>query len=229
MDQEKIWDFYQNNDQIGNFAFNANSRYQYITSFIEKGKKVLNIGVGRGGLEHLLISKGIEVYCLDPNVETILNIRKHYNMGERAQAGYSQQLPFADNLFDIVVMSEVLEHLDNDVLSRTIDELKRVLKTDGIVIGTVPADENLQDSLVICPCCGSKFHRWGHVQSFSKNRIRELFNGKLTFKLLERRYFSNYDELNWKGKLSLSMKLALLKLGIYGNGETWFFIAKNTL
>lgn len=226
MDQEKIWDYYQNNDDIGNFAFNADTRYRFIADRVSAEKKALNIGVGRGGLEALLLEKGVDVYCLDPSSDSINAIRKRFGVGERAQAGYSQKMPFTDGAFDVVIMSEVLEHLSDDVLLKTIDEIKRVLRAGGVFIGTVPADENLKDSLVVCPCCGNSFHRWGHVQSFSQDRIRRIFGEKFEIQMIDRHYFGNFKNLNWKGKLSLLLKLALLKVGISGSGETWFFMMK---
>ncbi len=46
------------------------------------------------------------------------------------------RLPFADNSFDAVVLSEVLEHIDDD--QRGLRELFRVLKPGGVLVITVP-------------------------------------------------------------------------------------------
>jgi len=46
------------------------------------------------------------------------------------------QQPFADNLFDGVILSEILEHIDDDV--RGLREVFRVLKPGGVVAITVP-------------------------------------------------------------------------------------------
>ena len=45
-------------------------------------------------------------------------------------------LPFADNTFDIVLFSEVLEHIDDPF--RAVMEIARVLKPDGQLLLTVP-------------------------------------------------------------------------------------------
>ena len=45
-------------------------------------------------------------------------------------------LPFADNSFDLVVCSEVLEHIDN--YDGFLQEINRVIKTDGQLIISVP-------------------------------------------------------------------------------------------
>jgi SAM-dependent methyltransferase len=46
------------------------------------------------------------------------------------------QMPYADHTFDAVIMSEVLEHIDDDVAG--LREAYRVLKPGGIVVITVP-------------------------------------------------------------------------------------------
>ena len=46
------------------------------------------------------------------------------------------QLPFADNTFHAVIMSEVLEHLDDEATA--LSEVFRVLKPGGVLVLTVP-------------------------------------------------------------------------------------------
>lgn len=45
-------------------------------------------------------------------------------------------LPYPDNTFDAVILSEILEHIDDDVAG--LREVYRVLKPDGVVAITVP-------------------------------------------------------------------------------------------
>lgn len=174
MDQTKIWDHFQNDTEMGDAFVNAIPRYDFIARQIASGMCVLNIGVGRGGLEKILLKKGTVVSCLDPSESTIDRLRKQYELGERAQVGFSQSMPFPESQFDVVVMSEVLEHLSDEVLSSTLVEVRRVLKPGGRFIGTVPANETLLDNRTVCPHCGEAFHRWGHLQSFSPTRLRAL-------------------------------------------------------
>lgn len=174
MDQKEIWNFFQNDDQMSDIFEGARPRYEFLAKQINSGMSVLNIGVGRGGLEGILINRGIKVSCLDPNEDSINGLRKQYALGDRAQVGFSQCIPFLDGQFDVVIMSEVLEHLADDILILTLTEVRRVLKADGLFIGTVPADERLKANCVACPHCGQTFHRWGHVQSFSLTRLQEL-------------------------------------------------------
>ena len=153
MDQSKIWDYFQNNHVMQDAFAGAFPRYEFIAKKISSGMKVLNIGVGRGGLEDILIRKGVEVSCLDPSEVSIANIRLMHKLGDRARVGYSQSIPFPNNEFDVVVMSEVLEHLPDEILESTLCEVWRVIKFDGRFISTVPAHENLLDGHTVCPNC----------------------------------------------------------------------------
>ena len=223
MNQEKIWDYFQNNPEVSDIAFKADSRYQFITRKIISGSNVLNIGVGKGGLEEILLAKNVNVFCLDPNEESIRVLKTRFDLGEKARVGFSQAIPFDDNFFDTVIMSEVLEHLSDDVLEKTIKECRRVLRSGGVFIGTVPADEDLIVNRVICPECGKAFHRWGHLQTFSQERIKTMLSNEFSEPSVQRKYFGNWATLNWKGRVSCFLKKAAVLLGIKGNGETFFF------
>lgn len=226
MDQTKIWDYFQNDNEMGDAFVNALPRYEFIARQITSGMSLLNIGVGRGGLEAILVKKGVVVSCLDPSESTIDRLRKQYELGERAQVGLSQAIPFPDSQFDVVVMSEVLEHLSDDILASTLAEVRRVLKVDGRFIGTVPADEILLDSRVMCPHCGEPFHRWGHLQSFSEGRLGAMLTERLHNVKVLRHFFGGTRTLNWKGRLGWGFKKLLVGLGIKGSNESFYFSAR---
>lgn len=226
MKQEKIWEYFQAKPGMEG-VFKSESRYFHLADQIPSGAVVLNIGVGRGGLEEILIGRGIEVYCLDPGNESIEAVRARLGLGERAKVGFCQKIPFAAESFDVVVMSEVLEHLSDEVIRATVPEVRRVLKGGGVFIGTVPAEENLQDNIVVCPCCGEVFHRWGHVQSFTEDRLTGFLRPGFRTVDVRRRYFGNWKDLNWKGKVGLISKRLSSALGLKGKSENFLFMAHN--
>ena len=178
MSQEKIWAYFQNE---GATSFDAAvPRYRYLRTRIRRvtnfGSEILNIGVGNGGLENLLLEDKLSIAALDPD---ITSINKLAEKGINGKVGLIQRLPFADNEFDVVVASEVLEHLDDSECNQALFEIHRVLKPDGYFIGTVPFHENLIDNLTVCPHCGDQFHRWGHQQSFDKTKLSKLLEQQL--------------------------------------------------
>jgi ubiquinone/menaquinone biosynthesis C-methylase UbiE len=223
MDQEKIWDYFQNDDATTDAFAGARTRYKFLSRHINPGMRVLNIGVGRGGLEAILLQKGAIVSCLDPSEKSIENIRELLGLGDRAQVGYSQAMPFTDHHFEVVVMSEVIEHLTDEELRATLSEVLRVLESGGRFIGTVPADENLLANQIMCPHCGQTSHRWGHIQTFNRSSLEQILGRCFDKVKLSRHFFGDVHSLNWKGRISSVIKKIMVGMGMAGSGESYFF------
>lgn len=224
MSQDRIWEAYQNEPGLQAMGCRDGGRIRFIAKRIRPPCHVLNIGVGLGNLERVLLDKGVDVYSLDPSETSIERLKS--DLGDRARVGYSQEIPFPDGTFDRVVMTEVLEHLSEDVFEATLGEVARVLKPGGRFIGSVPADENLVDSLVICPHCGERFHRWGHQQSFSEADLRRSLESVFPKVSVDRIFFADFRNLNWKGKLSSLLKMLQARLGRKGSNQNFYFSAR---
>jgi len=227
-DQEAIWDYYQNE---GSDSFEgAQTRLKFLARQIcQGGGEVLNIGIGNGLLEAEAQRCGLTVYALDPSERAVLSIRERLHLDARAQVGYSQKIPFADSQFNAVVASEVLEHLDDETLQKSLLEIRRVLKTNGLLLGTVPAREPLAQQIVVCPGCGSRFHRWGHHQSFTADRMRKMLGNVFQVEAVYEKYFAPWNALNWKGYLLCSLKILLSYAGVHGSGENIVFCARKSV
>ena len=223
MDQEKIWQYHQDPEKSTSFDSNR-GRLRYVATKILAHESVLNIGVGNAYLEEQLIQRGISVSTLDPDEEAIARLRKYFKVSENNEkVGYSQEIPFGDQTFDVVVMSEVLEHLNNDILARTLEEVSRVLRDGGRFLGTVPANENLASSETICPACGNQFHRWGHEQSFNKKRLEKILGSVFPDVWVRAVFLAAPDELNLKGKIVWFLKKIQNLLGLQSSNDRFFF------
>jgi SAM-dependent methyltransferase len=222
--QDRIWEFFQN-DQPESFHA-SRPRLAYLAQKVRETGPVLNIGAGVGQFEAEAIARGIDIYSLDPSERTIEMLRQRLMLGEKAQVGHGQQIPFPSGLFGAVVVSEVLEHLSPAESARVVAEIGRVLKPDGLLAGTVPARERLEDQQTICPHCGRQFHPWGHQQSFDCEKIRALMlPGFQPLDIFERPFVA-WQTLNWKGQLLSAAKLGLWRLGIHGSQENVVFIGR---
>jgi SAM-dependent methyltransferase len=203
MGQDKIWDYFQNESKE---SFEGSiGRLNALMKLIRPGEKVLNIGIGAGIFEHLAIDRGVDVYSLDPNSATVAEIGRMHGLGEKARAGSAAAIPFEDNTFDAVVMSEVIEHIPVEELDSSLREVCRILKTGGRLIGTVPAKEDLRKQMIVCPDCGHRFHRWGHVQSFDLNKMRDTLQPLFDIEVLEWRFLPSWSVMTWKGKLETTV------------------------
>lgn len=102
-------------------------------------KKVLDAGCGRGFYLRVLSSFSFikEIHGIDIN-DNYLQIAKKNNTDKRVKIKNASiyKLPYQDKYFDLIICSEVLEHLKDDI--KALLELKRVLKPKGIIIITVP-------------------------------------------------------------------------------------------
>ncbi len=188
---------------------------------------MLNIGVGNGYLESILVQKGLSVSCLDPSASAIEKIRARLGLGAMAQVGYSQAIPFSHASFDYVIMSEVLEHLDDTAIKESLKEVQRVLKNGGRLMGTVPADENLKEGIAVCPKCGEYFHRWGHMQSFSQERLLNMLSHDFTDVSIKRVILNDFKQLNLKGKALAALKMLQVLMNLKGSTQNLYFVAKN--
>jgi ubiquinone/menaquinone biosynthesis C-methylase UbiE len=211
-ESDRLWSYYQNQ---ASESFDASySRLRYLAKRCPPGSMVLNIGVGSGYLETLLIQRGVAAYSLDPSELTINRLNEKDGMNGRARQGYCHEIPFPDDYFDLVIMTEVLEHIQKDFLDTSLREVQRVLKKSGCLIGTVPYREVLRDNHVFCPNCHANFHRWGHLHSFDMTALRNLFecNG-LRVENLETKTFPDFSRPGIKPFLRATFRYILGRMG----------------
>ena len=111
------------------------------------GDLVLDVGAGFGRHCFEVARRGGRVVALDYAADEVLGTRATLggmvDAGEITLQSYvgvlrgdGTKLPFPNNTFDVVITSEVLEHIQNDV--GAIAEMVRVLKPGGRFAGTVP-------------------------------------------------------------------------------------------
>jgi ubiquinone/menaquinone biosynthesis C-methylase UbiE len=93
-------------------------------------------------------------------------------------------LPVEDRSYDLVLSSELLEHLDDDTYQATIREFQRISKK--YILISVPFEESLSKGMIQCPECKLLFHRSYHQRRFSVELIQKDFPG---FSVISHRSF----------------------------------------
>lgn len=116
-------------------------RVQTIFEWVDpkEGDLILDMPCGRGYyLNMLRYASGARLVGGDLDWDVMQKARMNLDGMPDIMLNHASiyALPYADNTFDAVILSEVLEHLDDDVAG--LKEAYRVLKPDGVVAITVP-------------------------------------------------------------------------------------------
>ena len=105
---------------------------------IKENDLVLEIGCGKGDLTEKLSAHYRKYTAFDISSMGVKKTREriHVNCNSEIFVGDATKIPFNANQFDVVIFSEVLEHIINQEMC--MHEIYRVLKPNGLLILTTP-------------------------------------------------------------------------------------------
>ena len=104
----------------------------------------IDLGCGTGALGRAIKDElGITVFGLDLSLNELKYARRRNSLS--VVCATVERMHLAKNSFDIVIMADFIEHLDNDLLA--LHKAFAILKAGGIVLITVPAYEWLRHPL----------------------------------------------------------------------------------
>lgn len=107
---------------------------------LDRGKKILEIGCSGGILIESLKKMGFKsVYGIDVSKNAVELCKRKGIKNVEVMDGAKTR--FKDGSFDLVIASDVLEHIKDD--SRALSDWHRILKNDGKLILFVPAFSSL--------------------------------------------------------------------------------------
>lgn len=119
----------------------------------------LDVGCGDGKLTEILgASKKCSIIGLDVSEEALSRCNFKTIQGD------ATNLPFKDGEFDVVLTTDMLEHLPHTIEKRVWDQLFRVAKKWVLV--AVPFRENILDATAKCHHCGHQYHVNWHMRSY---------------------------------------------------------------
>jgi SAM-dependent methyltransferase len=106
-------------------------------------KKVLDLGCRDGRLTRHFIDQN-EVVGLDIDKIALEECARNLNI-ETKWVDFSIQIPLPTSSFDVIVAGEVIEHLPCPAI--TVAEVSRILKPNGLFIGSVPNSYHVKNRL----------------------------------------------------------------------------------
>ncbi|MDT5269485.1 MAG: hypothetical protein QOH49_1671 [Acidobacteriota bacterium] len=165
------------------------------------GAKVLDAGCGTGLLTLAflrVLERPVDIASIDLSMRSLQTARRAVQKlpkGPRRRVGFAQSnalaLPFADETFDLVLTSGVLEYLP---LREGLGELARVLAPGGHLL-FVPVRPSLPTRLLEV-----MFRFKAHPPSEVEEHTREYF------RVLEHYHFPPLDPIGWTKSLVLAQK-----------------------
>jgi SAM-dependent methyltransferase len=170
-----------------------------------EGKRILDVGCGLGTYVKKLRAFSQEVYGVDVDPQKVAEASRTL---PNIQLAPAEDLPFPDCFFDVVLLQEVIEHVEDD--QQAIREAHRVLKSGGRIVifapnrlyplethgifwqgeyhfGNIPLVNYLPDFLRqrLCP----------HVRTYTRGDIRRLFEGLNVEVIVHTQIYPGYDKI----------------------------------
>ena len=167
----------------------AKNLFQVIVTDIHphKDAKILDIGFGGGWLLGMLSKSGFDTYGCDVSDGCISETRSK-GINNLVKVNIEEGLPYKGDVFDLVVCSEVIEHLfDPHTL---LQEINRVLKTKGFAVFSFLLELNIMQRLRIIS--GKNIHDplaiGSHIRFFKPCDVNEIL-AKNRFRIIDKRYY----------------------------------------
>ena len=141
---------------------------EVVKPFLKPGGRHLDFGAGAGDLVRHLLLQGYATAAYEPYGSRLAKLPEDVE----ALPEYLGAIgPDSDQVFDVVLMIEVLEHVLEPELDRTLKRLNSFLPPHGTLILSVPNNEDLESGMAYCPVTDTLYHRWQHQRSFSPDTL----------------------------------------------------------
>lgn len=155
-------DYYRNEQHVAVSSFMQTRMDEIVASFARyrATNRLLDVGFGGGAILDAAARAGWDVHGIEVSASAVEHARAHHPnvlQGRLEDAGY------ADAFFDVVIASELLEHLDNPTVF--LAEILRILRPGGVLWATTPHGRGVSARLLGTEW--SVVHPPDHLQLFS--------------------------------------------------------------
>jgi len=170
--------------------------------------RILDVGCGLGTYVRKLRAFSPDVYGVDIDAQKVAQAQQDL---DNIYCAPAEELPFADDFFDVVLLHEVLEHVESD--QQAVGEAFRVARVGGRVVifvpnrlypfethgvywqgqyrfGNVPLVNYLPDRMRnrLCP----------HVRAYTRHGVRTLLAGCAHRVVVHTQIYPGYDNIAYR-------------------------------
>lgn len=129
---------------------------------------ILDVGAGSGFLSNELVARGKSVVAVDISEVALAKVNAPtLKLSADHLAGVD------DRSFDLVLCTEMLEHLDEQTYRGALREFNRVARSAILI--TIPNQENMLENTATCADCHARYHIWGHRRRFTPADLGSMF------------------------------------------------------
>lgn len=155
-----------------------NQRISFSLEQIKPEDIVLDVGCGDGYITNILKAKCKKIIGIDYSEEAVEEVRQKYGSIECHHMS-STNLLFESESFDKVICLELLEHLTVLQGKKTLKNIFRVLKPNGMIIGSTPIRTSRDSSP----------STYAHIYEYSESELRDLLHHFNEVKIINNQYF----------------------------------------
>jgi len=174
--KEQVAEFYEQHHSRGkyDYLYGDEGRKDTLVRLVGRGQRVLDLACRSGNFtQHYC--HGNDVIGVDIDRKALDLLRERLGLETHWLDVDYEPLPFPSASFDVVVFTEAMEHLRFP--RRALAEIRRVLKPDGRLVGSVPNAFRLRNRWRFL--CGRPYETDpSHLRSYSAHTLREALSAE---------------------------------------------------
>lgn len=203
--------------------------FEFIIRYIKPCTSILDIGAIPPLLESLLLKHGYKnITVIDPNATHFSNFFNQNSIQYINDSIFTMNEPTSSSAYDLVILTEVLEHLNGDICS-VLEKITRYVKPNGLLYITTPNLRSISGLYAIIEkenglaskCRDTVWNQYtryhsngyyGHIREYTSTEVVKLFKN-YGFELIDS---LNYHEFRNENTVVIALEKLYPSFGLFG-------------
>ncbi len=192
------------------------------------GRRIIDLGCGPGEIAIRCAKMDAEVYGIDVSKDA-LRLSSERCAREKVRVRLfefdGEKVPFKESMFDSIILSDVVEHVEDETLDLLLGECARLLKSDGrLIIHTSPARNIIHLTKIIKSASFGRYdlharlvnpdYEHLHVRYHSLGSLRRLLKTNSLYPIM-------WGEVQYLADSKLAKLLGRLGMGEIFSDQIW--------